>query len=124
MADQYKETKSRLEVAESKIKELSKDEENLLVLTANLQSENRPLQLTCNDLEQYIRREYVKIKGVAYNSDENTDDQVITLAKDMRITLNKNDISVSHRINYQSQEFEDQSEQPKKWPSQNHCEIY
>jgi len=70
LADQYEETKYQLEVAESKIKELSKDKKNLLGLTANLQSENRALQLICNDLEQYSRRECVEIKGVAYNSDQ------------------------------------------------------
>jgi len=58
---------------------------------------------------KYSRREKsVEINGVAYNSDENTDDLVITL-KNMGKTRNKSDIIVSHWINYQSQEFEDQS---------------
>ena len=49
-------------------------------------------------LEQYSRRDSVRVCGIAETDNENTNDIVVRVAKDMGVVISPNDISVSHRV--------------------------
>lgn len=49
-------------------------------------------------LEQYTRRDNIRIKGISYADNENTNDIVMKLASDIGVELSKDDISTSHRL--------------------------
>ena len=49
-------------------------------------------------LEQYSRRDSVRVCGIAETDNENTRDIVVRVAKDMGVDISPNDISVSHRV--------------------------
>ena len=54
-----------------------------------------------NDLEQYTRRDCLEILGIPLPEDsrlEDTNDMLLQLSQKMDIPLERNDISVSHRI--------------------------
>ena len=49
-------------------------------------------------LEQYSRRENIRFHGVPEKANENTDDVVISIARDMVVRIESNDISVGRRL--------------------------
>ena len=58
-------------------------------------------QKSLNDLEQYTRRDCLEIRGIPLPEDsrvEDTNDIVLQLSQKMGIPLERNDISISHRI--------------------------
>lgn len=84
-------------------------------LTAELRSmktENTELKNSCNELkqrvaklelendalEQYGRRNILRISGIKEQSDEETDDIVLQLANDLDVPMTKQDIDRSHRV--------------------------
>ena len=59
------------------------------------------VQKSINDLEEYTRRNCLEIRGIPLPEDsrvEDTNDIVLQLSQKMGIPLERNDISVSHRI--------------------------
>ena len=59
------------------------------------------VQKSLNDIEQYTRRDCVEIRGIPLPEDsqvEDTNDIVLQLSRKMAIPLERNDISVYHRI--------------------------
>lgn len=59
------------------------------------------VQKSLNDLEQYTRRDCLEIRGIPLpeeSQEEDTNDIVLQLSHKMGIPLERNDISVSHRI--------------------------
>ena len=59
------------------------------------------VQKSLNDLEQYTRRDCLEIRGIPLPEDsrlEDTNDILLQLSQKMDIPLERNDISVSHRI--------------------------
>ena len=63
-------------------------------------------------LEQYSRRENVKIYGLIEEENENTDERVIKLFNDIGVEFDVNDISVSHRIGKISRNNDDTRPRP------------
>ena len=54
-----------------------------------------------NDLEQYVRRECVEIRGIplpSSHSKEDTNEIVLKVAKLMGVDIEDRDISISHRL--------------------------
>lgn len=49
-------------------------------------------------MEQYTRRENIRIKGMNYTDNENTNEIVMKLASDIGVQLSNEDISTSHRL--------------------------
>ena len=64
----------------------------------NLRNEVQLLKFELDRLNQYSRRDSVRISGIPESEDENTNDIVKQLAADIGVTLTPNDISVSHRL--------------------------
>ena len=64
----------------------------------SLQVENQKLTFEIDRLEQYSRRENVRIFGLAETQGENTNTVFIDMARDVGVTITPADISVSHRL--------------------------
>ncbi|KAJ8305667.1 hypothetical protein KUTeg_016212 [Tegillarca granosa] len=62
-----------------------------------LRSENNELKLCVDDLEQYGRRNAIRLSGIPEKSDENTDNIVIDIASKIGIQVRDDDISRSDR---------------------------
>ena len=51
-----------------------------------------------NNLEQYSRRCCLEIKGIPYKDNENTEEVVVYLVKQLGINITGSEISVAHRL--------------------------
>ena len=87
------------------INKLQKDMEDLQVENADLRKTNDELETRLsaveyeNDsLEQYSRRNSLRISGIPEEPGENTDQRVIQLAGGLGVDINPEDIDRSHRI--------------------------
>ena len=84
------------------------DEERKILMAENkslkakvLESENeiKLLKESCNDMDQYLRRDCVEIRGLSVSSERgNTNDVVLKVAKKIGVDLAPNEISVSHPL--------------------------
>ena len=74
-----------------------------------LQSENeiKLLQQSFNDMDQYLRRDCVKIRGLPIDSQQNSNNLVLKIAEKIGIDIKESDISVSHILRRRN--FVDQS---------------
>ena len=63
-------------------------------LPAQVQTQNVEL----DRLQQYSRRENIRVFGIADTADEKTNDIIVKVAGDMGVDITERDISVSHRI--------------------------
>ena len=61
-----------------------------------MESRVNHLMSVCNDLEQYLRREWVEVQGIPVAKDEDTNNIVVKVAELMGIEIEENDISISH----------------------------
>lgn len=82
---------------DSYLKELSKEVNTLKNENQILRNENQELKLCIDELEQYGRRNAVRISGVPERTGENTDDIVRDIATKMGVDVCDEDISRSHR---------------------------
>lgn len=78
------------------MKELQKPLENLR-RTESASNQGTALE-GIDRLEQYGRRDNVRIYGLEETKNENTTEKVVELAADMGVAISVNDISVSHRL--------------------------
>lgn len=75
--------------------ELTKKDDKIIQLEKQVQD----LSVRCDELEQYGRRNAIRITGIDENPQEDTDDIVVSLANDtMGIPLQLDEISRSHRV--------------------------
>ena len=66
---------------------------------SELEQKVEELTIKCDDLEQYSRRNLIRISGITETAQEDTDDLVIKMAnKIMDIPLDLNEIDRSHRV--------------------------
>lgn len=65
---------------------------------ASLHNEVKELKSTCDELEQYSRRNNVRISGIDENTNEFTDNIVLELAHSMDLDLSFRDLCRSHRV--------------------------
>lgn len=63
-----------------------------------LKEENKKLVTKIDTLEHYTRRDNLILRGIIETKNENTNDIVLTVAKQLGICLELNDISTSHRL--------------------------
>ena len=63
-----------------------------------LQRENMKQKLEIDKLEQYTRKDNIKIFGINEVVNEDTNEIVVNVAKDMGLTICKEDISTRHRL--------------------------
>lgn len=77
---------------------LRKDNENLVKLCSNLDNKVAKLEASNDSLEQYSRRNSVRISGIPQREQENTDKIVLDVARSMGVPLEITDIDRSHRV--------------------------
>ena len=63
-----------------------------------LQRENMKQKFEIDKLEQYTRKDNIKIFGITEVVNEDTNEIVVNVAKDMGLTICKEDISTRHRL--------------------------
>ena len=63
-----------------------------------LQRENMKQKFEIDKLEQYTRKDNIKIFGINEVVNEDTNEIVVNVAKDMGLTICKEDISTRHRL--------------------------
>ena len=90
----FRHLKDEIQGIEIVKEELKAAKEELRAAKTNMQI-NR---FEIDRLEQYSRRDSVRVCGIAETDNENTNDIVVRVAKDMGVVISPNDISVSHRV--------------------------
>ena len=90
----FRHLKDEIQGIEIVKEELKAVKEELRAVKTNMQI-NR---FEIDRLEQYSRRDSVRVCGIAETDNENTNDIVVRVAKDMGVVISPNDISVSHRV--------------------------
>ena len=78
--------------------ELLKENQMLKKQVFNLQNQTEQMSGKLNDLEQYGRRDCIKIRGVPVQDGEDTDTIVCSIGNLVNININTEDISISHRL--------------------------
>lgn len=75
-------------------------EENKRLTKVNEDLEKRVTQIEHDNdaLEQYSRRNSIRISGVPEVASEDTDDVIIQIAQELDVTINRSDIDRSHRV--------------------------
>ena len=91
-------TLSQLEkVKTALVEETASLRTQILSITNDLKQAKKSL----NELEQYTRRDCTEIRGIPLleePSEEDTNDMVIQLSEKIGVPMERNDISISHRI--------------------------
>ena len=64
----------------------------------NLQKDVQLNRFQVDKLEQYTRRENIKLYGIPEEEKEDTSELVLNVAKEIGVQLQREDISVSHRV--------------------------
>ena len=77
---------------------LRKDNENLVKLCSNLENRVAKLEASNDALEQYSRRNSLRISGIPRREQEDTDKIVLDVARSMDVPLDITDIDRSHRV--------------------------
>ncbi len=61
-------------------------------------SEQERQRSALNDLEQYRRRKCIKVSGVPVTENEEAEEIIMTIAKEIGVQLERSDISACHRV--------------------------
>ena len=75
-------------------------EENARLTKENIELTKRvtKLESAIDDSEQYSRRNSLRVSNVKEDSDENTDQIVLSIANELNVDISPNDIDRSHRV--------------------------
>ena len=76
-----------------------KQETNLL--KENLRNEHLERKIAVDKLEQYQRKDKLRVNGIPYNEGESTtqlEDSIIEIANKIGAKINRGDISITHRL--------------------------
>lgn len=82
----------------SQFQSLTEDNAELVKLNVILKSKVKHLESEVDGLEQYSRRNCIRISGVPEFASENTDEIILDIAKEMSADVSLADIDRSHRI--------------------------
>ena len=104
--EKYEEIKNRIALNEEVQKDIKNENQALKNQLQIATKEIDDLRATCNNLEQYSRRECIEIRGIplpskragSHSPGENTDLIVTKIAEVMGVDLEIDEISVSHRL--------------------------
>lgn len=88
----------KLNDQEEQLKHSYKQIEELTTEVKSLKNKNFELQIKCEDLEQYTRRNYIEILGITESKNENLFTIIEKIGKSLDYPINSNMIDVCHRI--------------------------
>ena len=99
----YEETNTRMSGIEKGLSNISTENKTLNNMILELEGKITNLKKTCNELEQYSRRECLWIHGIPLpqkerHMKENTNQLVVKIGDKMGVSVGPEDISVSHLI--------------------------
>lgn len=86
------------EMFKSEISLLITENDSLKRSNAALQQKVSQMESTIDDLEQYSRRNCIRVSGIPERNNENTDDIVLKLAEELDVNLSIAEIDRSHRV--------------------------
>ena len=75
---------------------------NVKTTVAWLQKQTAETEAKVNNLEQYSKRCCLEIQGIPYKDNENTEEVVVYLVKQIGINITGPEISVAHRLALQT----------------------
>ena len=75
-------------------------EENKVLKTEinNLRADQEKQKCALNELQQYGRRECIEVSGVPPTDNEDSEEIIMAIAKEIGVTLENNEISACHRV--------------------------
>ena len=94
----YDEVMTKLKEQETLNKAITKENQFLKSTVNALDSHVKKLQILCNDMEQYSRRECVEIQGIPVSEHEDTNKIVVQVGELMGVEIKEDDISIPHRL--------------------------
>lgn len=97
-SSKYDELLTKFAIHDKENKELIKENQILRGTVRDMESKLSQLSDTCNDLEQYSRRDCVEILGIPFHRDEDTNKIVRNVGNLIGVHIEEKDISISHRL--------------------------
>jgi hypothetical protein len=98
LSSKFDELFANSNVVEASNKSLQQENQLLRSQVSNLENTTAQISSNLNDLDQYIRRDTLEIKGIAVQRDDNTDDLVCSVAALVNVHMQPEDITISHRL--------------------------
>ena len=98
ISDKYDEVIKEVGSLQSKTDTVTQENKQLKAEVLSLKNNMEIQKEVINSLEQYTRRDCLEIAGVPERDDEDTNDLVIKVGQLAEIKIERNDISVSHRL--------------------------
>ena len=80
------------------VKDLEEENEDLRKANSELETRLAVVEYETDNLEQYSRRNSLRISGIEEDKDENTDQEVIRIAGQLGVDIGPYDIDRSHRV--------------------------
>ena len=96
ISEKYDEIIKLLKVSEEERKLLVTENKNLKAKVLQSENEIKLLQKSFNDMDQYLRRDCVEIRGLPIDSKQNSNNLVLKIAEKIGIDIKESDISASH----------------------------
>ena len=85
-------------VMREELRELRSENDSLKLANKELEKRVAVFERDSHALEQYSRRNSVRVSGIPEQNNEITDDVILKLAEDMNVQLSRADIDRSHRV--------------------------
>jgi len=98
LGSKYKEIKDELKTMQNINKNLEHENAIFKQTVASLQKQSTESEAKVNNLEQYSRRCCLEIQGIPYKYNENTEEVVVYLVKQLGINITGLEIIVAHRL--------------------------
>ena len=98
MKEVTKSLKDGIDKLHKDVDDLRNENEELRKTNSELETRLSVVEYESDNLEQYSRRNSLRISGIPEEPDENTDQRVIQLAGGLGIDISPNDIDRSHRV--------------------------
>jgi hypothetical protein len=96
--EKYESVMQKFVIHEAQHKDLISENKVLKSSIREMEAKLINISDSCNDLEQYSRRDCLEIQGIPQSKDEDTNDIVKKVGDLMGIEVDEDDISISHRL--------------------------
>jgi len=98
LSECYDELNTKMESNQKQINSLDNDRKKTKENCVKLSNELAQLKSNLDEMEQYIRRESLEIRGIPVTQDEDTSEIVRKIGDLIDVDIEESDISVSHRL--------------------------
>ena len=99
LSDQYDDLLKKVnKLEQEKKKVLSQENVTLKNEISKNANEVKLAKESCDNMDQYIRRDCLEVRGIPVQGDESTNDIIMKVGEMIGVDVNKDDISISHRL--------------------------